>query len=114
VEEKPLKSIRLWGKIFGQEQNYIIVEAELKEGANDEDDLIANPPDAPVLSDEAKKEAAGKEDEEGKQATLPEDEDAGAPKPKTKPQVPLTREARTGVNKYVYYVTHYGMYSLAM
>ncbi|KAJ3088786.1 Radial spoke head protein 4 A [Quaeritorhiza haematococci] len=42
AEEKPLKSVRLWGKIFGLQKNYIVVEGELREGAVDEDDLIAN------------------------------------------------------------------------
>lgn len=32
VESHPLKLVRFWGKIFGTEQNYIVAEAEYRDG----------------------------------------------------------------------------------
>jgi radial spoke head protein 4A len=31
-ENQPLKSVRFWGKIFGTDRDYLIAEAEFKEG----------------------------------------------------------------------------------
>ncbi|KAI9351233.1 radial spokehead-like protein-domain-containing protein [Obelidium mucronatum] len=42
VAEKPLKSVRLWGKIHGLNSSYIITEGELKDGANDEEGDAVN------------------------------------------------------------------------
>ncbi|KAI8925429.1 radial spokehead-like protein [Entophlyctis helioformis] len=111
VEEKPLKSVRLWGKIFGTQSNYIIVEAELKDGAADDDDAIANAVEDSKAATEpaAGTKAAGEDDEaKGDQAIKsPEEDETGLPKPKNKPLMPLSKEARIGVNKYVYYATSY-------
>lgn len=32
IDVQPLQKVRFWGKIFGLEQNYYIVEAEYREG----------------------------------------------------------------------------------
>jgi radial spoke head protein 4/6 len=87
VEQKQLKSIRFWGKIFGREKNYIITEAELKEGSDDPEEAIVNA--VPKL-EEVKVEV-----QEGPKL----------PKPKAFSR--LSREQRSGVNKYVYYVCNY-------
>lgn len=101
VDEKPLKSVRLWGKVFGTSKNYIVVEAELKDGVVDEEDAIANPkPEVTPVSAPAEEEAAPKS---------PEEDETDAPKPKQKPVTSLPIEQRAGVNKYVYYVSNYGM-----
>ncbi|KAJ8331197.1 hypothetical protein O5D80_000761 [Batrachochytrium dendrobatidis] len=107
VEEKPLKSVRLWGKVFGTHGNYIIVEAEIKEGSADEDDAIAN---APPISNAEMTEPISAKDSDGQEKPdtknkLAEEAEIGLPKPKTKPVKPLTKEVRVGVNKYVYYTT---------
>ena len=104
VDEKPIKSVRLWGKVFGTSANYIIVEAELKEGVTDEEDAIANPKAAEKPNEEAPPAAQPSEDAE---KNLQDESDA--PKPKQKPIPSLPLELRSGVNKYVYYVCHYGM-----
>jgi radial spoke head protein 4/6 len=78
VEERQLKSVRLWGKINGLQSNYIIVEAELKDGVVDDEDAIVNKPAKSVEKDESATK--------GKQTAKP-----------------LTRETKTGTNKYVYY-----------
>ncbi|KND01845.1 uncharacterized protein SPPG_03635 [Spizellomyces punctatus DAOM BR117] len=90
VTSKPLQSVRLWGKILGAKANYLIIEGELKEGAVDED--------APQVEEEVQENA-----EEKKEA----EEDEDVPKRKEKPVIPLPREERVGVNKYVYYVCNY-------
>lgn len=78
VEEKSLKSVRLWGKIIGTEGNYIVAEGELKDGAQDDED--------PTAKKQAEQQAS----------TVVDD--------KQKPIVTLSRELRQGTNKYVYYV----------
>lgn len=93
VNEKPIKSVRLWGKIFGSKANYIIVETEFKEGVPDEEDQgtkieAAAPPEAELDAENPEKDA---------------------PKPKSKATKNLlTVEKQSGVNKYVYYVCSYG------
>lgn len=94
VNDKHIKSVRLWGKIFGSKSNYIIVETELKEGAADEDDQIVNPPAVEASVPEGELAA--------------DDPEKDAPKPKSKPTKKLTVEKQSGVNKYIYYVCSYG------
>jgi radial spoke head protein 4A len=104
VDEKPIKSVRLWGKIFGTQQNYLVVEAELKEGAQDEEDALVNPNHAnekPAEELQASPEASG-------ESPKADDDEADAPKPKQAPVKTLSIEQRAGINKYVYYVCHYG------
>ena len=93
VNDAPIKSVRLWGKIFGTKANYIIVETEFKEGATDEQDEIINPPAV---------EDASADDQE---TDGPEKD---APKPKTKPTKRLGIEKKSGANKYIYFVCSYG------
>ena len=37
VDVQPLQKVRFWGKIFGLEQNYYIVEAEYRDGEEPEE-----------------------------------------------------------------------------
>ena len=93
--EKSLKSVRVWGKILGLDSNYFVIEAELKDGASDEDE-IAEP-------EEEVKEVAEPAADDSEIGKIP------IPKMKTKVTVPVPKESRTGVNKYIYYVsTHAG------
>jgi len=85
VQEKDLKSARLFGKIFGSEKDYIVVESERREG--DEGD--------------AEEEPAPAEQE-------PSAEEEGLPKSTFKPTLPAPKEVATGVNKYVYWVCNLG------
>jgi hypothetical protein len=103
TDEKPLKSVRLWGKIFGTQKNYIVVEAELKDGIVDEEDTVVNPkPEIPIPIPAAEEESAP--------PANPEQDETDAPKPKHKAVASLPIENRAGVNKYVYYVCNYGMF----
>lgn len=77
VEERQLKSVRLWGKINGLKSNYIIVEGELKDGIADDEDALVN-------------KAANASDTETDET-------------KKKSLKPLSREVRSGTNKYIYY-----------
>lgn len=88
VEERQLKSARLWGKINGLKSNYIIVEGELKEGMVDDEDAVVN-----------KTQKTDNVDAEGKE------KDAS----KSKGPRPLSREVKSGANKYVYYTCSDGL-----
>lgn len=104
VDEKPIKSVRLWGKVFGTQSNYIIVEGELREGSPDDEDAIVNPKAEEV----AKTDSEPAEAAEPTEAKNPEEDESDAPKPKQKPAAVYPTEQRAGVNKYVYYVCSYG------
>jgi radial spoke head protein 4A len=88
VDAKQLKSIRLWGKIFGREKNYFVTEAELKEGVEDVEDALVNPP-APVA------------------APVEEKSEKGPKLAKQKLYTGISKEQRNGANKYVYFVCNY-------
>jgi radial spoke head protein 4A len=90
VEKKQLKSVRLWGKIYGTSANYIIAEAELKEGVEDVDEPAAN---------------AFESTEANPSVSAPSDTHVSSSK--AKKIAPLTKEVRTGLNKYIYYTCHY-------
>lgn len=95
VEMKQLKSVRLWGKIYGRFKNYIITEGEMKEGADDPEDSIVN-------------ELPSKTDPITEVPQL----DVNIPKiskPKVIKREDLTKEARVGVNKYIYYACNHGI-----
>ncbi|RKO92975.1 radial spokehead-like protein, partial [Blyttiomyces helicus] len=108
AEDKPLKSVRLWGKIFGTVANYIVVEGELREGAIDEDEAAANfvPGSDPV--EEEPPAPAAVEGEEPVKVKDPEADEPGQPKPKVKVVPPLPKESGVGANKYAYYVCNFG------
>lgn len=108
AQEKSLKSVRLWGKILGLERNYIIVEGDLKDGAVDEDDELANggPPTEEPAAEEPAAPVPVDENENGEPLPPP----IPLPKAKVKITPPLPREHRSGVNKYVYYVTSHGLH----
>jgi radial spoke head protein 4A len=57
VERYPLDSIRFWGKLFGIEQNYYVVEVKFQEGKDEEEEEEAG----------AEEEAKDEEKEEGEE-----------------------------------------------
>ncbi|KAJ3031980.1 UNVERIFIED_CONTAM: Radial spoke head protein 4 A [Siphonaria sp. JEL0065] len=107
VAEKPLKSVRLWGKIHGLTSSYVITEGELKDGANDEEGDAVNGIVDPDAADAAAADGSAAAAAEGEGASQTPAEDAGLPKPKTRVLPPLPKEQRAGVNRYVYYVCSY-------
>ena len=115
VNVKPLKSVRVWGKIFGTMKNYVIVEAEPKEGESDEEGELANQTyrNEPVAEALAIPVTSSGENGQEEKDGLSEEIDDGEfiPKPNPKVIAPLRIEERTGVNKYVYYVCHYRKYA---
>ncbi|KAJ1343554.1 hypothetical protein BSLG_001823 [Batrachochytrium salamandrivorans] len=109
VKEKSLKSVRLWGKIFGTQRNYIIVEAEVKEGVVDPDDELAN---ATLFTnidaaDKLPVNNTNNGDSPIAISKIQEDDEMELPKTKAKSVKPLTKETRSGVNRYVYYTSHF-------
>ncbi|TPX30627.1 hypothetical protein SmJEL517_g05852 [Synchytrium microbalum] len=101
VNTRPLKSVRVWGKIFGTSKNYIIIEGELKEGEPDEEGDQANQmyraesgAASPTDAEHAESPGAEKDDKflEGT------DDGEFLPKPKQKVVPPLRKEERVGVN----------------
>ncbi|KAJ3402872.1 Radial spoke head protein 4 A [Chytriomyces hyalinus] len=103
VAEKPLKSVRLWGKIHGLRGNYIITEGELKDGASDDDgDLVNGTGESAEEAEDSA--AAAAEAETAEQVPV---EDPTLPKAKNRVIPPLPKESRAGVNRYVYYVCSY-------
>eukprot|EP01116_Phalansterium_solitarium_P019158 TRINITY_DN5268_c0_g2_i1.p1 TRINITY_DN5268_c0_g2~~TRINITY_DN5268_c0_g2_i1.p1 ORF type:complete len:485 (-),score=139.57 TRINITY_DN5268_c0_g2_i1:849-2303(-) len=86
VEANPLKSARFFGKIFGRDADYYVVESEYKE------DYVE--PEKPA--EEAK--PADDEDEE-------EEEKPVETKPKKDAPIPVPVEVRKGTNFYTYWVT---------
>lgn len=101
VASKQLKSVRLWGKIYGRDANYIIAEAEMKDGVQDAEDALVNPVPSAENAEEVKKSTETEESVAKTEAKLPQ--------AKVKVMAPLSKEVRIGVNKYIYYVCHYGM-----
>jgi radial spoke head protein 4A len=91
VEKQQLKSVRLWGKIYGRKANYIVAEAELKEGVEDVDEAAAN----------------SLEPVENLDTSFNTPLDSKTPTPKVKKFAPLAKENRSGLNKYIYYACHY-------
>ncbi|KAJ3387046.1 Radial spoke head protein 4 A [Entophlyctis sp. JEL0112] len=134
VADKPLKSVRLWGKIYGTHADYIVTEGELKDGATDDDadaanglpgdaidDGDANPEDGAAAAAaendaetaDAAAAAAAASADPSSDSPAPEaavDADPALPKPKVRVVPPLPREERIGVNRYVYYVCSYRAY----
>lgn len=86
-----LQEVRFWGKIFGLEANYIVAEAEYKEG------------EAPAET-EAEEEPP-KEEEEPKEGEEDVVKEVPIPQSQFKAQPPLPSEALGfGVNKKIYFV----------
>jgi len=93
AEQQPLKSVSFWGKIFGTEQDYIIAEAEYREGEEPQ------PEDEEHTNEQAEGEDLGEDSEEGDETTIP------LPKSNFKPQPDLpAEEYGVGTNKKVYFV----------
>jgi radial spoke head protein 4A len=59
VDNHPLQHLRLWGKIFGTEQNYIIAEVEYREGEEEEEEEEE--------AEEEKEEDTTEKDEDGEE-----------------------------------------------
>ncbi|EGD80968.1 hypothetical protein PTSG_01550 [Salpingoeca rosetta] len=91
AEQQPLKSVTFWGKIFGTEQDYIIAEAEYREGEEPQPEEEERPDEQPETPDE------GEEDEENGVTPLPKSTY------KPPPDLP-TEEYGAGTNKKVYFV----------
>ncbi|XP_005812946.1 radial spoke head protein 4 homolog A [Xiphophorus maculatus] len=90
VDSEGLPRCRLWGKILGIESNYIVAEAEYREGEEEQESIEDQPA------------------EEEKEPENPENEQVEAdPLPQSiyKPQLDAPKEAiGTGANKFAYYV----------
>lgn len=92
VAEKNLQSVRLFGKIFGSGNDYLVVESERR--PEDDESEEAEEPAAPAPA----------ANEFAKPTELADDE---MPTSTHKPNPPIPKEAGTGVNRYVYYVCNY-------
>jgi radial spoke head protein 4A len=114
VETRPLKSVRLFGKILGTKASYYVLESEVREGEElPESDLVPGqaitPSSAPSdlaataegeNAEEGKTEEGKGEKAEKALSMLPD----GVPRPKVKKYAPLPAEVGTGANKYTYWV----------
>ncbi|NXM73991.1 RSH4A protein, partial [Serilophus lunatus] len=89
---QPIQTCRFWGKILGLEMNYIIAEAEFREGEGEEED-------------ETGEEAIEEEKEMGEGEVEDEEKEKEPPKSTYKPPPDIPKEENgTGANKYVYFV----------
>lgn len=86
LESNPLKNVRFFGKIFGRQQDYFIVESEYKDGGK------------PDESEEPEQKQTEDSDSEV------EEEDQNKEK-KAKPVPVVESEVNNGTNKYTYWVT---------
>jgi hypothetical protein len=82
MSNEDVSSVRMWGKIYGSEKDYYIVEADGENLVEEEN-----------LSDDEEEEVVDEEDEIAKAATNP---------------IPFVPIEVGGANKYVYYVSHSG------
>jgi len=118
--DKGLKSMRFWGKINGTKKNYYIVEADQKEEDDDdevygEDDLVNPEEEEGNLENEnnenEKENNENENENEGDENEVQESqiEEPEYPVPKIKIKKPntLSKEIKSGINKYVYYVCNY-------
>lgn len=91
----PLNSIRFWGKLFGTEANYYIVELEYRDGEGEEEEN--------AVDEEPPVEQPLKEEEEEEEDSPKEEDDL--PKSSWKPPPVIPKEDHhTGANKKVYFV----------
>ncbi|KAJ1566492.1 Radial spoke head protein 4 A [Cladochytrium tenue] len=119
VRDRPLKSVRVWGKVLGLQKSYLVAEAELKDGQEDEEPAAGEQPsggadgagaggegdrEAAEKGDSGDGEGGGASEEGGQTGGVSAENDPTLPKPKVKVTAPLSREVRSGTNKYVYYV----------
>lgn len=91
VETQPLKSARFFGKVFGNEADYYIVESEFKEGQGEPEKPSTPAPAEPKDEDEEEEPEA-------------ESSEAAAVPKKDGPIVVPTEEGK-GTNLYTYWVT---------
>ncbi|NXS26779.1 RSH4A protein, partial [Pomatostomus ruficeps] len=95
INVQPIQTCRFWGKILGLEMNYIIAEAQLREGEGGEEE------------EEGEEAVAEGEKEMGEAETEDEEKEKEAEPPKStyKPPPEIPKEENgTGANKYVYFV----------
>eukprot|EP01147_Barroeca_monosierra_P008244 gene8244-832_t len=93
ADHQPLKSVTFWGKIFGLEQDYIIAEAEYREGEEPQPEEEHHD-----VADEVNGDDPAEEDEIG-------EDKIPLPKSTFKPPPDLpTEEYGTGTNKKIYFV----------
>jgi len=93
TEDQPLKTVSFWGKVFGLEGNYLIAEAEFREGEEPQ-----------PVEEEGGDELNGEDNEE---ALDEEEQDPRDKLPKNKyrpPPIIPAEEYGSGVNKKVYFV----------
>jgi len=95
VDNHPLQHVRFWGKLLGTEQNYYVAEVEYREGDEEEEEEEE--------AEESPEEEAPEKDEEEEEGEEAEEDDTPKPEFKPPPVVPK-EDARTGVNKKVYFV----------
>jgi len=116
--EKGLKSMRFWGKIYGTKKNYYVVEADQKEEEDDdevygEDDVVNPEEEEANLENENENnnenENENENEGEGNEVQESQIEEPEFPVPKIKIKKPniLSKEIKSGINKYVYYVCNY-------
>ncbi|KAG7274283.1 hypothetical protein CRUP_037210 [Coryphaenoides rupestris] len=93
VETQPLQRCRLWGKILGTDGNYIVAEAEYREGEE-------------VPEDEEGEDVTRDDGDDEEEEEKEEAEEADAlPRSTYKPPPTVPKEANgSGANKCVYYV----------
>jgi len=120
MNDKGLKSMRFWGKIYGTKKNYYIVEADQKDEDDDdevygEDDAVNPEEEETNLDNENENnennENENKEENENEENEIQESQieepEYPVPKIKIKKPNPLSKELKTGINKYIYYVCNY-------
>ncbi|GAB1607471.1 radial spoke head protein 6 homolog A-like [Argonauta hians] len=95
VDNNPVQNVRFWGKIFGLEQNYYVVEADFREGEQVEEEA----------EDEAEQEVMESMkdvDEMEEEEVVDEDK---VPQIDYKPPQPVPKEEKgTGTNKKTFFV----------
>ncbi len=92
---QPLVSTRFWGKVFGTQRDYLIVEAEYQEGEGEEE---------PEGSESEDRMDGGEETEEGDEEGSEAEKDE-PPKSQWKPPPTVPKEeAKSGANKKTYFV----------
>ncbi|KAK3609295.1 hypothetical protein CHS0354_038003 [Potamilus streckersoni] len=95
VDTHPLQHVRLWGKIFGTDQNYYVAEVEYRDNEEEEGEEDEE-------AEEHQEEETEKEGEEGEEEEQEEDD---TPKPDFKPPPTIPKEGpKQGTNKKTYFV----------
>ncbi len=102
TQTQPLVSSRFWGKVFGTQRDYLVVEAEFQEGEGEEEDEGSEAGDGGDKEEEEEDEG----DDIGSEAEKDEPPQSQWKPPPTVPK----EEAKTGANKKTYFVCNNGEY----